>query len=430
MPPVFIQPGLGDSLNRYLERLGRRGEEQRALQARRDNLQASMDARHAANRTRMISQSINQSIGLVTNEMQRDRASERKIGEAEELQYLEGLPGSRMFNTAHGLSVRTNDSALMVIDRDLGIPGIKDRLRKQREESPNTMGQKDKLRMGPLDQELLEHEKALLLDPNDPQVQADYAAGVLDILAQISAIHPSGPPKETIPDTIRLGTGRKSESNPDGNNLPIGEHWQWNGREWKSMEAENGARERNDEMWKHVLGERNPASLLWEEKYVTDEEQEAAIAAGKPRPSEYMTLEDMKGRVFALQDAQMETLMGGAGDGDDNARNVAEGMLAYARIAERDAPELPKKERETKEAMEAVAKGGPTAFEGIEQVALDRLLKQGVELIWPDPIMHDGKLWRATYVGGGKVDLDPYEAPAKVGSPSRKGLVPPGVMKQ
>ena len=115
MPPVFIQPGLGESLNRYLERLGRRGEEQRRLTAQRDNLQARMDARAAEVRTRMISESINQTVGLFTDEMQRDRASQRRLGEAEEMQYLRGLPAERAANAELGVANVWNSELALVL---------------------------------------------------------------------------------------------------------------------------------------------------------------------------------------------------------------------------------------------------------------------------------------------------------------------------
>ena len=108
MPPVVIQPGLGDSLNRYLDRLNRRGEQQRALQAQRDNLQARMDARRDETRTRMISRSIDNAAGLYTGEIIKDRASERRLGEAEDLQRLEGRPSRLQARSELGIPVMHN----------------------------------------------------------------------------------------------------------------------------------------------------------------------------------------------------------------------------------------------------------------------------------------------------------------------------------
>lgn len=406
MPPVFIQPGLGESLNRYLERLGRRGEEQRRLTAQRDNLQARMDARAAEVRTRMISQSINQTVGLFTDEMQRDRASQRRLGEAEHMQYLKGLPAERAANAELGL---TNfwDSELSFVDKKAGIGPIKARLLARIHDSPNTLGEGEGRRFAESKAWLQQFAKQFAADE---LTQSDYVTGTMQALANLD-FEPSGPRKQTIPmGRVVFGTGRKSAENPNGNDFPIGYRVQWNekAQKFEDFPGEEQRREQNEQLWADSLLTVNPELTRWEA--MTKEDRAKAEAEGKTEPSDQMTMEERQGWVIRERDLRTQTLHAANKDADD--AHIAKAQLPFAAVADPSAGG-------------GLQPGGgtpATAFVGLPNKKLDALVKeagrplvmqdeQGQDVIVPNK---DGEPCFLFYMGNGEVERVPVQMRQKM----------------
>ncbi len=421
MPPVFIQPGLGDSLNRYLERLGRRGEEQRRLTAQRDNLQARMDARAAEVRTRMISDSINQTVGLFTDEMQRDRASQRRITEGEAAwqrrgdefdrrAYQKNLPDTQMFNVLHGLKLRTHDSLQAFTDDKAAIPALKARIQRQREDSPYTLSPADIPKIGKIYKEMQALGQHLRNSSDGPardvaQAQADYVRGMLQQFAELS-FEPNGPPKQRPPEPT-LGTGMKSPSNPDGNNLARGYRYDYiPNKGWVLSDGEKDRKEAQDSLADLSLVQESPAFTIWKNMTTEEQEQWQKDNPDKSPPNEKMSAIERLGFALTETDVRKKVFQGDGGDATEE--EVVAAMLAYNKLGdfgkkpagggEQPAPALP--------AM---------AFFGLPQKKLDALVKEaGRPVVLKDERGRDyvlpnkeGKPSAVLYLGNGEVELVP-----------------------
>lgn len=441
MPPVVIQPGLGESLNRYLERLGRRGEEQRALQAERNNIQASIDARAAETRTRMISQSINQSVGLFTDELQRDRASQRRIGEAEEVQQLRGRPARQDMYSDLGI-VTTHNSQFSFLMRETGLAGALMRARDHVRTHPNELRPKQVTDLGALEAQVKGFEEYISNGRNVDQ--GPFVEGMTGIIQAILDITPAGKKKPTHLDNVYVNDG-SDPSNPLPKNWPMqmGKDEMLHPIDHPLMKIFEKMIEQ--ESFKQI---ENPEFKKYQA--LSEEEQE-----GIEEPNPFM--DTGVEAAVAMIDMNLVNELSQAMWGNANPADVARTLLGGAALeaggtAVRGATaepsgeqspfsgEMGKLARSAKgreaQAVDAIRKGGATPFDGLEQAPLDRLLKQGVELIWPDPIEHQGKMYHVRYVGGGNTELievaekaeTPRARPPR--RPPFRGLVPPGVMKQ
>lgn len=428
MPQLIVQPGLGDSLNRYLERLGRRGEEQRRLQQQRDFVQAEMDARASELRTRIISDSISQGVGLFTDEMQRGRASQRRMVEgdaasqrriterdfdlerdlAAERGQLTGRPAFQDMYSGMGI-VTSHNSQFSFLMNETGLAPALLRARRGFEKHPNELSQGQITKIRDIESEIAALEKYLGNGRNVPQ--GPFVEGMTGAIQELLDIEPSGPPKQKIPfDNIQLGTGRKSETNPAGNGIPKAFRVQWDAKSQKFIDfpGEADRQERLDRLWVESRTAINPDLTVWEA--MTDEERKKAEAEGKTAPPEEMSDTQRRGWVIHEMDLRMQSLQAGNKDADD--ADIARGQLDFAAIA--DPPKL------------------TSAFENLPDKVLDGLVKksggpimltdeQGLPMIVPNDDGQDSYVW---YLGGGKVRLKTI---ASMGGSTRPTSTPPNV---
>lgn len=217
MPPVVIQPGLGESLNRYLERLGRRGEEMRRLQAQRDNLQARMEARQAETRTRMISQSIDNAAGLYTGEIIKDRASERRLGEAEDLQQLQGRPARQDMYSELGVPT-THNSLFSFVMRETGLGDRLLRSRTRIQDHPNDLRPEQLRTFRDIESEIKGLE-AFITNGRDAD-QPAFVEDMTDAIMRLNDITPSGKKKPAPMDNVFINDG-SDPNNPLPKNWPM-----------------------------------------------------------------------------------------------------------------------------------------------------------------------------------------------------------------
>lgn len=436
MPPVVIQPGLGDSLNRYLERLGRRGEEQRALQAQRDNLQARMDARRDENRTRMISQSIDNAAGLYTGEIIKDRASERRLGEAEDLQRLEGRPSRVQARSELGIPMMHNSKYDFLMEEnrlDTLQANALARLRDHPQEYGPGQGSEVAKSMAEL------KELAAQLQRGDfDEHEEDFVNYTTQGIQELLNITPSGRKKPTHLDNVFVNDG-SDPSNPLPKNWPM-----QLGKDGLLKPLDHPLLKILEKMVEQETYKQIPNPEFKKYQDMGEEDQ-----LGQEEPDEFMDT-GVEGAV-AMIDMDLVSQLSAAMWGNARDEDVASTLLKGAPL-EGKAPPSPqspfegelagvagKAKTEQAQALETIARGGAVPFGDVPRAVLDQLVQQGRELIWPDPVMHKGKRYHAQYVGKGKVELIEPEAPAQSAPPptrerttrtSGPGLVPPGVMKQ
>lgn len=405
MPPVFIQPGLGDSLNRYLERLARRGEEQRALQARRDNTQALVDARAAETRTRMISQSIDNTVGLFTNEMQRDRASERRIGEAEDLQYLRGRPPRQEANLGFGLAPRVHNGPLWLIDKETALGDHKARAFARLKDAPNTMTMPQRRIKVEVDEELQNIEKHLLEDPSDPEHQAAYVSHTIDQLSRLNFV-PNGEPKKTLKPNTIIGNGFGPDNNGGVPGVTYNVHPETG--EMKALELPNGLADALAEIRLDAQGRTTPEWDKWNKGDKKGEE-----------PREGLT--DKERSDFILNETATVMKQFQSVYGNNDPALFAGDVRGLSKFeVDEDAPAV---------AGATAEPDSASAFGGLTRKELDAKVKESGPVVLTDergqPMIHPNKAGQPStvvYMGNGRIGLIPRLGPSPIPSAPPESL--------